>query len=86
MSRMGFEVRLFPNERCAADVLSRISDYVLKGDCNAFGLAFMSHGTQNGKMATFTDIINVQEIQNQVKESQALIGKPKLFIFQGKNS
>ena len=86
---MGFEVIIFRNERSAADVLSRISDYVLKGDqvdCNAFGLAFMSHGTKNGEMATFTDIINVQQIQNQVKESKALIGKPKLFIFQGKNS
>jgi len=82
---MGFEVIIFRNERSAADVLSRISDYAIS-DCNAFGLAFMSHGDKNGEMATFTDIITVQQIQNKVKKSRALIGKPKLFIFHGKNS
>ena len=88
MSRMGFKVLVFINELSAADVLRRISDCVLRGDqadCNAFGLAFMSHGDKDGKMATYTDMINVQQIQNQVKESHALIGKPKLFIYQGKS-
>ena len=86
---MGFEVLIFINVYSAADVLRRIGDCVLRGDqvdCNAFGLAFMSHGQKDGEMATYTDMINVQQIQNQVKKSHALIGKPKLFIFQGKSS
>ena len=85
---MGFKVLVFENENSAADVLRRISDCVLRGnqvDCSAFGLAFMSHGTKDGEMATYTDMINVRQIQNQVKESHALIGKPKLFIYQGKS-
>ena len=85
---MGFEVLVFKNENSAVDVLRRISDCVLRGNqvnCSAFGLAFMSHGTKDGEMATYTDMINVRQIQNQVKESHALIGKPKLFIYQGKS-
>ena len=89
MTRMGFDVVVLKNVETAANVLKLIDAFVLRGDqtdCNAFGLAFMSHGAKDGKMATYKDIINVQQIQNQVKESRALIGKPKLFIFQGKRS
>ena len=86
MTRMGFDVIVLQNVATAADVLKFIRAFVLRGDqidCNAFGLAFMSHGDRNGSMATYEDVINVQDIKNQVQASNALIGKPKLFIFQG---
>ena len=86
MTRMGFDVVVLKNVATAADVLKFISAFVLRGDqidCNAFGLAFMSHGHKNGLMATYKDFINVQAIKDQVKASHALVGKPKLLIFQG---
>ena len=86
MTKMGFDVIVLQNVESAANVLKFISAFVFRGDqndCNAFGLAFMSHGRRNGEMATYRDIINVQEIKDQVKASHALVGKPKLFIFQG---
>ena len=86
MSRMGFHVIILQNVDYAADVLRYIKAFVFRGDqndCNAFGLAFMSHGDKNGEMATYEDMINVQQIKNQVKASNFLIGKPKFFIFQG---
>ena len=52
---------------------------------NAFGCAFFSHGEENGKLATFDDFINVKDLVDQVhvKNAPLLIGKPKLFFFQG---
>ena len=86
MTKMGFDVIVLQNVESAANVLKYISAFVFRGDqndCNAFGLAFMSHGDKNGEMATYEDMINVQQIKNQVKASNFLIGKPKFFIFQG---
>ena len=71
MSRMGFKVLVFINEHSAADVLRRISECVLRGDqadCNAFGLAFMSHGDKDGKMA------NVRDIFRRFKDYLAKLG------------
>ena len=71
----------------ANHVLKVINSYVCRGDqidCNAFGVAFMSHGNKNGAMETWEDTIRVEQIINGVKGQNALTGKPKLFIFQGK--
>ena len=94
MRKIGFEVRIIENPDSAVGhgnpdrpgVLEIIDSYVHRGDqidCNAFGVAFTSHGKRNGRMATFRDIINVEQIVNQVKGAKALVGKPKLFFFQG---
>ena len=86
MERIGFEVVLIENPENAKQVCEIINAFVHRGDqidCNAFGVAFMSHGKKNGLMATYRDEINVEKIVDQVKGANALIGKPKLFIFQG---
>ena len=86
MERIGFEVVLIENPENAKQVCEIINAFVHRGDqidCNAFGVAFMSHGTKNGRMATYFDEIRVEEIVDRVKGANTLIGKPKLFIFQG---
>ena len=52
---------------------------------NAFGCAFFSHGEENGELATFDDFITVKDLVEHahVKNSPYLVGKPKLFFFQG---
>ena len=56
MKRLGFRVRIRENQRNADDVLQIIETYVNKDQVkndNAFGLAFMSHGTKYGWMQTY---------------------------------
>ena len=87
MMNIGFEVIIIENPDSAIEVLKVINAFVSRGDqidCNAFGVAFTSHGKRNGLMATYQDIISVEQIVNQVKGTKTLVGKPKLFIFQGK--
>ena len=87
MDKLGFEVIVIENPKNANDVLKTINAFVCRGDqieCNAFGVAFMSHGNKNGTMETWEDTIRVEQIINGVKGQNALTGKPKLFIFQGK--
>ena len=87
MDKIGFEVKVIKNPLNANHVLKVINSYVCRGDqleCNAFGAAFMSHGGKNGAMETWEDTIRVEQIINGVKGQNALTGKPKLFIFQGK--
>ena len=89
MRRIGFEVFIIRNKGYAEEVLKIIADFAHDNDqwdCNAFGVAFMSHGGANGAMETFYDTIYVKEIINCAKGSKALIGKPKLFFFQGEES
>ena len=52
---------------------------------NAFGCAFFSHGEEDGELATFDDFINVKDLVDHVhaKNAPDLVGKPKLFFFQG---
>ena len=98
MWKIGFEVIIIENPDSAvgngnpdrpgdpAGVLEIIDSFVRRGDqidCNAFGVAFTSHGMRNGLMATYRDIISVEQIVDKVKGAKALVGKPKLFIFQG---
>ena len=87
MKKIGFEVILIENPDSAKAVLQIIDAFVsseVQIDCNAFGLAFTSHGKRNGQMATYRDKISVEQIINRVKIAKTLVGKPKLFIFQGK--
>ena len=88
MSRIGFEVFIIKNEGHAKNILEIIAEFAHNNDqweCNAFGVAFMSHGSENGEMATFYDTINVKQIIESTKGAEALVGKPKLFFFEGKN-
>ena len=52
---------------------------------NAFGCAFFSHGEESGELATFDGFINASEIVESVQGQNApyLIGRPKIFFFQG---
>ena len=87
MKRIGFEVIIIENPNSANDMLQIIDAFVsseVQIDRNAFGLAFTSHGTRNGIMLTYRDQISVEQIINRVKIAKTLVGKPKLFIFQGK--
>ena len=86
MTRIGFEVFIIKNEGRAKKILKIIAEFAHNNDqweCNAFGVAFMSHGGANGEMVTYFDTINVEQIIESVKGSKALVGKPKLFFFQG---
>ena len=87
MKTLGFRVRIFENQRKADHVLQTIEKYVNKDQVknhNAFGLAFMSHGTKDGWMATYeNEMINVKQIIEKVTCSSKLAGKPKLFLFEG---
>ena len=91
MKRLGFLVRIYENQRKGEHVLQIIEKYVNKDQVknhNAFGLAFMSHGTENGLMQTYgyedkAEWINVKQIIEKVARSSNLAGKPKLFFFQG---
>ena len=85
MTSIGFTVRVYDNFRTKG-VLEKIEKYATNeemGKCNAFGLAFLSHGHENGDLATFDGMTNVKAIIGQVKGSTLLAGKPKLFFFQG---
>ena len=87
MKTLGFRVRIFENQRKADHVLQTIEKYVNKDQVknhNAFGLAFMSHGREDGWMATYeNEMINVKQIIEKVTRSSKLAGKPKLFFFEG---
>ena len=87
MKRLGFLVRIYENQRKVNDVYQNIEKYVNKDQVknhNAFGLAFMSHGTKDGWMATYeNEMINVKQIIEKVTCSSKLAGKPKLFLFEG---
>ena len=88
MMRIGFEVFIIKNEGRAKNIRKIIEEFAHNNDqweCNAFGVAFMSHGGANGLMATYYDTINVKQIIESAKGSKALVGKPKLFFFDGKN-
>ena len=85
MTSIGFTVRVYDNFRTKG-VLEKIGKYAMNeemGKCNAFGLAFLSHGHENGDLATFDGMTNVKTVIGQVKGSTLLAGKPKLFFFQG---
>ena len=85
MTSIGFTVRVYDNFRTKG-VLEKIGKYAMNeemGKCNAFGLAFLSHGQENGDLATFDGMTNVKTVIGQVKGSTLLAGKPKLFFFQG---
>ena len=85
MTNIGFSVRIFVNFR-TEDMLNKIEKYAQHEEmriCNAFGLAFLSHGTKNKYLATFDGMTNVEEIIGKVKGSTLLAGKPTLFFFQG---
>lgn len=84
MTGIGFTVRVYDNFRTKG-VLEKIEKYAMNeemGKCNAFGLAFLSHGHENGDLATFDGMTNVKTVIGQVKGSTLLAGKPKLFFFQ----
>ena len=85
MTSLGFLVRVYDNYRTKG-VLDKIEKYAMNdemGKCNAFGMAYLSHGRDNGDLATFDGMTNVKTIINQVKGSTLLAGKPKIFLFQG---
>ena len=85
MTRIGFKVRICNNFK-TKEVLGKIEKYVVNAEmakCNAFGLAYLSHGGANGDLATFDGMTNVKEIIDKVKGSTLLAGKPKIFFFQG---
>jgi len=84
MTSIGFTVRVYDNFRTKG-VLDKIEKYAMNKEmenCNAFGLALLSHGHENGDLATFDGMTNVKKIIGQVKNSKSLVGKPKLFFFQ----
>jgi len=84
MTSIGFTVRVYDNFRTKG-VLEKIEKYAMNEEmrkCNAFGLAFLSHGHENGDLATFDGMTNVKTVIGQVKGSTLLAGKPKLFFFQ----
>ena len=61
MEAIGFTVRVYDNYRTKG-VLDKIEKYAQNeemGKCNAFGLAFLSHGAENGDLATFDGMTNV---------------------------
>lgn len=84
MMSIGFTVRVYDNYT-TKEVSEKIEKYAMNeemGKCNSFGLAFLSHGSENGDLATFDGMTNVKKIIEKVKGSTLLAGKPKLFIFQ----
>ena len=86
MSKLGFTVYRYDN-RTTSEILSSLKQYVCSSsnqDANAFGCAFFSHGEDNGELATFDDFINVKDLVEQTHHGKDLVGKPRLFFFQGK--
>ena len=87
MEKLGFSVYRYDN-RTTEEVKKFLKQYTSAAsnvNVNAFGCAFFSHGEEGGEMATYDKFINAKEIVENVhgQHAQNLIGKPKLFFFQG---
>ena len=54
---------------------------------NAFGCAILTHGRENNQLATHDGSITVNQLIEHVYGNNAphLVGKPKIFFFQGIN-
>ena len=87
MKTLGFDVR--KHEDCNTNEVFQIIEQIAMDEemknCNAFGMAFMSHGGINGQLCTWDGIIKVETIIEKVTSStKDFPGMPKLFFFEGK--
>ena len=87
MEKLGFSVYRYDN-RTTQEVKKYLKQYTSatsNTNVNAFGCAFFSHGEEGGAMATYDGFINAKDVVESVhgQQAQHLIGKPKLFFFQG---
>ena len=85
MTSLGFKVHVFRDETTAS--IERILDTYSRLRChenaNAFGLAFFSHGDQNGYLSTYDDKIHRDKLVDPFTNQRHLSFKPKLFFIQG---
>jgi len=84
MSDLGFTVKIYDNLK-TRDIMMKIKKYsssTSNSRTNAFGMAYLSHGETGGKLATYDDYINLNDMIQPFKEAKDLIGKPKIFIIQ----
>ena len=87
MEKLGFEVYRYDNRKTdqIREKLKQHTTAKSNENVNAFGCAFFSHGGEGGKLATYDGSINANEIVDFVTGQNAsnLIGRPKIFFFQG---
>ena len=87
MEKLGFVVRRYDNLRTQEiqTWLKKYTSATSNANVNAFGCALFSHGCEGGTMATYDGNINVKDVVESVhgQHAQDLIGKPKIFFFQG---
>ena len=87
MEKLGFVVIRYDNRKTAEirKFLKQYTSAQSNENVNAFGCAFFSHGEEGGQLATYDGFINASEIAESVQGQNApyLIGKPKIFFFQG---
>ena len=87
MEKLGFQVYRYDN-RTTDEIRKYLKQYTSaqsNENVNAFGCAFFSHGEDGGELATYDGFINASEIVEFVQGQNApyLIGRPKIFFFQG---
>ena len=85
MKCLGFKVHVFRDETTASieRILDRYSRQRFHENANAFGLAFFSHGNQNGYLSTYDDQIHQDKLVDPFTNQRHLSFKPKLFFIQG---
>jgi len=87
MMSLGFEIHSFKNLK-TGEIMKKINHHSFEQDhrnCNAFGLAFFSHGDERGNLYTFDDRIHINDLVKPFVQQTYLVGKPKLFFIQGIN-
>ena len=47
-------------------------------NCEMFGMAFLSHGEDDGVVMTYDSPMHVTEFVDPIKQNLTLIGKPKV--------
>ena len=85
MKKMGFNVLIYNNKE-TQEIKTTIAEYSKSkyhSYSNAFGLAFLSHGDENGNLKTLDGNISIEEIIKPFIKTKDLMGKPKLFFFEG---
>ncbi|CAJ0967295.1 unnamed protein product [Ranitomeya imitator] len=86
LTDLGFEVKSYDNLK-AVEILEKVHDVAMSdhGDADCFLCVFLSHGEDNHVYA-FDAKIEIQRLTSLFKgdKCQSLVGKPKIFIIQGR--
>ena len=84
IKRLGFAVYRY-DDLTTNEILNKLEWYAsadANKDTSAFGCAFFSYGEENGEMATYDGFLNVKKLIEKT-HYEHLVGKPRLFFFQG---